>query len=289
MRTVMRRTGLTADTIRVWERRYGVVVPLRTGGNARRYSESDVQRLLSLREGVASGRSIGELARLSIDDLASLASVSPQAAHGESTSLVARYLDALRAFDVSTAEDLLSRCLLLAPSALVFEVAVPVLRALGNGWENGSVSIAEEHLATFQLRTLFAAALGGKRAARGAPAVVFAAPEGHAHELGVLMAATLALEHGLRPVCLGANTPTAELVLAARRTSASLIVLGIARTMEGAEQRALARSLARIPATLDLWLGVPEPGREGWPSRARVFITLESMDEALLARFPSRA
>ena len=213
MRTVMRRTGLTADTIRVWERRYGVVVPLRTGGNARRYSESDVQRLLSLREGVASGRSIGELARLSIDDLASLASVSPQAAHGESTSLVARYLDALRAFDVSTAEDLLSRCLLLAPSALVFEVAVPVLRALGNGWENGSVSIAEEHLATFQLRTLFAAALGGKRAARGAPAVVFAAPEGHAHELGVLMAATLALEHGLRPVCLGANTPTAELVL----------------------------------------------------------------------------
>lgn len=287
MRTVARLTGLTADTIRVWERRHGAVVPHRTGGNARRYTEEDVQRLRMLREGVLGGRSIGELVELSREALAALTHAAPQAS--AASALVTEYLESLAAFDLLAAESLLARALLLPPRTLVFEVAAPILRAIGAGWAKGKVSVAEEHLASFQLRTLFAAALGGRRASPRAEGVIFAAPEGHAHELGVLMAAALGLECGARPVVLGANTPASAIALAAERTHASLVVLGVARSMDAAEKRRLNRSLSGLPRALPLWVGAPSGSDAGWPARARVFTSLESLDEALRVRFGTSA
>ena len=64
LRAVIRRTGLTADVIRAWERRYGAVSPSRSEGGQRLYSEHDVIRLSLLRKATAEGHSIGEIARL---------------------------------------------------------------------------------------------------------------------------------------------------------------------------------------------------------------------------------
>ena len=73
MRVVTRMTGLSADTIRAWERRYGAVVPARTDGNTRRYSASDVRRLGLLKEATDRGHRIGDIAKLSEGELAEIA------------------------------------------------------------------------------------------------------------------------------------------------------------------------------------------------------------------------
>ena len=68
MRVVVRLTGLSADTLRAWERRYAAIAPGRTVGNARRYTEAQVRRLELLREAVSRGHAIGDVVEL--DDAA---------------------------------------------------------------------------------------------------------------------------------------------------------------------------------------------------------------------------
>ena len=69
MRAVVQLTGLKAETIRAWQRRYKAVVPRRSQGNARRFTMEDVRRLALLREAIRAGHAISEIARLEEDQL----------------------------------------------------------------------------------------------------------------------------------------------------------------------------------------------------------------------------
>jgi DNA-binding transcriptional MerR regulator len=73
MAFVSRKTGLSAHVLRAWEKRYGAVSPMRTQGNHRMYSDEDVERLLLLKKVIATGRSIGQVAHLSKQELMKLA------------------------------------------------------------------------------------------------------------------------------------------------------------------------------------------------------------------------
>jgi DNA-binding transcriptional MerR regulator len=66
---VSRLTGVPADTLRVWERRYGVVEPRRTDGGSRLYSQQDVARLGLIKRLVDAGHAIGTVANLSLEQL----------------------------------------------------------------------------------------------------------------------------------------------------------------------------------------------------------------------------
>ncbi|MDB6059205.1 MAG: transcriptional regulator, MerR family, partial [Verrucomicrobiales bacterium] len=79
IRAVVLATGLSAHVIRIWEKRYRVVQPARTGTNRRLYSAEDVERLILLREATQAGHSIGAIADLSADALRKLIpSVAPK-------------------------------------------------------------------------------------------------------------------------------------------------------------------------------------------------------------------
>ena len=122
MRVVTRMTGLAADTIRAWERRYAAVVPARTEGATRRYSAEDVRRLGLLKAATTRGYRIGDIASLSEDELQSLASVEDEltivserdAAVGERPEsafekIRSEYLEAVSQFKLRDASDLLAR------------------------------------------------------------------------------------------------------------------------------------------------------------------------------------
>ena len=74
---VSRRTGLKPDLIRAWERRYGAVAPGRSDTRRRFYSDADIARLQLLKRVVDTGRSIGQVANLSNEELESLAAPAP--------------------------------------------------------------------------------------------------------------------------------------------------------------------------------------------------------------------
>ena len=69
IQVVGRRTGISSDVIRAWERRYGAVVSNRTDTNRRLYTDADIEKLTLLKRAINAGRRIGDIASLSYDDL----------------------------------------------------------------------------------------------------------------------------------------------------------------------------------------------------------------------------
>ena len=166
---VARRTGIGADTLRKWERRYGVLRPSRTSGGQRRYDERDVARVEWLRDRLSEGFRIGEAAALLETDQASAESspaglrdaIVAAVAETDTRRLAALVEQSFTLHDVETA---------------VEEIVAPALRLIGDRWEAGAECIAEEHLLSEvvleRLRTL----LGDRRPAVRGTAVLACAP-----------------------------------------------------------------------------------------------------------------
>jgi len=263
LRTVSRLTGLSADVIRAWEKRYAVVAPGRGPRGARLYSAADVGQLRLLRRVVGGGRAIGDVARLTRRQLEALVQSarlpSERAAMEAGEGVLARALAALERFAVSELDAVLGHALAaLGTRAFVEQVACPLLAEIGQRWSDGRVSVAEEHLLSSQLRSLLIGVLR-TRGAGQAPTVLLATPPGERHEFGLLLVALLIADAGLNLCYLGADLPAAEVAAAARRVGAAAVGLGV---VNGDNRRAAIAAVRRVerglPARTELWLG----GRE---------------------------
>jgi DNA-binding transcriptional MerR regulator len=243
MRVVTRMTGLSADVVRVWERRYAAITPDRTDGNARRYSSADIERLTCLRDAVAAGHSISAIANL--PDAALRALAQPANAATETNPTLGPYLEAIERLDMPRAEAILARASqLLGPRQVVHELVIPLLREVGERWHAGDLSIA-----TLVRNTALPT---------GAPRMIFATPPGHRHEMGALMAAVLASSRGVSPVYLGPDVPFEELALACKRARAEVVVLSVLlEKSDPLERRREVKGLEALSQDVEVWLGAP--------------------------------
>lgn len=264
LRTVARLTGLTPDIIRAWERRYGVVAPTRGPRGARLYSGADVTQLRLLGQVVASGRAIGDVARLSraaLEEMVGPAVVEAPPARASAGAAPAgdvlhQAVAALERFDGAALDRGLGDALVaLGSRQFVEQVVVPLMTDLGERWRDGRLSIADEHLLSGMMRNLLAGVLRS-RGNVGRPTVLLATPTGERHEFGLLLAGLTIAESGCGLCYLGIDLPAAEVVAAARRSGAAVVGLGITNgeTVEAmaAEVRRVERDL---PATTELWIG----------------------------------
>ncbi|MBK6810267.1 MAG: MerR family transcriptional regulator [Sandaracinaceae bacterium] len=287
MRVVSRRTGLSADLIRAWEKRYQAITPDRTDGNARRYSHAEIQRLELLRDVVALGHTISDVAALPNETLAALLSEEAPSAQDTATEeTLAAYVAAIEAWDLRESQSILSRAASLRPpDALALEVLSPILRAVGDGWEQGRLSVTQEHAASAQVRGLLATLLQTIAVDRGAPKLLVAAPEGHEHELGGLMAAVLGAQVGVAPVYLGGNVPLHELESTLQRTGAEVVLLAVSRAIDGAEVTRLRAAVEVLTRHASVWVGCP-PGHAlealAELARVRVLTSLPAFQTAAL-------
>jgi DNA-binding transcriptional MerR regulator len=295
MRVVTRMSGLTADTIRKWEQRYGAVQPRRTKGNTRKYTASDVRRLALLREITSRGPSIKEVAGLEEPELekllADLRAQAGLAAKGTDAQAVCfgweqvrnDYMSAVSAFDIRRARDLLSRAAgLLNATDFIHEVALPVLREVGELWSRGRVSPAHEHLAAMQIRQTLNSILHFSAPPPGAPRILVTTPEGHLHELGVMMGAVMAANRGLDPVYLGPDLPAGYIRAALDLSRARVLLLAVVRDLNDRELAGLARDLKTLSAKVDTWVGLPpDHALLNRKIGARFFTRFEDLDVAL--------
>ncbi len=138
---VSRRTGLKPDVIRAWERRYGAIVPSRSGTNRRYYTDGDVERLILLRQATLSGRQIGQIGDLSTGELKELVSLDqeaianaprlarPRGKRSENGSLLAASLAAVEDLDAQELQYLLERAMVeLSPQKVIEDLIVPAAR-----------------------------------------------------------------------------------------------------------------------------------------------------------------
>jgi MerR family transcriptional regulator, light-induced transcriptional regulator len=137
---------------------------------------------------------------------------------------------ALEAFDEPRAQGVFDELLSVTTvDALVAEVVMPYLHDLGERWERGELSVAQEHFASNVLRgRLLGLARGWGRGA--GPRALLACPEGERHDLGLIAFGLALRERGWRIDYLGPDTPVESIEEAARRTGPSVVVLSSVRS-----------------------------------------------------------
>ena len=234
IKVAVRRTGLSAHVIRVWEKRYGAVVPSRTGTNRRLYSDEDIARLQWLQQAVQAGQSIGRIARLPTEELVKLVHDGREAAPpvrapaaGESGEFLEAALAAVQGLDAVSLQEQLDRAsVALSQRALLEEVVRPLMERIGRMWQEGALRVAAEHMATAVVRSF----IGNMRPFQGngtAPRAVATTPAGQRHELGAMLASLVAASEGWNATFLGPDLPAEEIAGAAAGTGARAVLLSI--------------------------------------------------------------
>lgn len=251
-----RLTGLTPDTLRAWERRYGVVTPLRTPGGTRRYRASDLDRLRLVKAAVDAGHRVSDVARLDREELVRITS-APAAGPPVAVDPCDNILDALKRLDAETAEERIAfQLAALGSERFARQVATPLLERIGDAWSNGELCVAGEHLASAVLRSLLGASLRPRAGANGGAPVVFGTLPGERHEMGLLIAALTAAAVGGRVVYLGPDLPVEELATAVATTDAGAVALSLVARDDVQDVLADLRALrAALPRNVEIWVG----------------------------------
>jgi MerR family transcriptional regulator, light-induced transcriptional regulator len=216
-----RRSGVSPELLRAWERRYGLLQPERTTGGLRLYSAADFERVQAMQRHIDDGLAAREAA-----DLAK----QPRAAPSPETTRMpaaarASLARATEAFDEPAAQALIDQLLARTTvDTLLSEIVIPFLHELGDRWERGEVSIAQEHFASNLLRgRLLGLARGWGRGT--GPRALLACPEGERHDLGLIAFGLALRERGWRIDYLGSDTPIASIAEAAATLEPELLVL----------------------------------------------------------------
>jgi DNA-binding transcriptional MerR regulator len=276
LRTAVRLTGLSPDLLRAWERRYGVVEPVRTPGGTRRYSAADLERLRLVKAAVDAGHRIGQIARLDLNELRrrGAAARAPEAGNLEPI------LEALEQLESAEVRRLLSLQLsALGPVRFARDLVLPLIREIGERWADGRIGVAPEHLATAVLHSMLGSSLlPGANALRG-PCIVFATPPGERHELGLQMAALTALGAGANPIYLGADLPVEDLVAAVEGADAAALALGIVSLPGAQAERIVVALRTALSEGAHLWIGGSGAKGLTLPNGVEHFETLGELEQ----------
>jgi DNA-binding transcriptional MerR regulator len=223
-----RRVGVTDHALRAWESRYGLLQPVRSAGGFRLYSAADEGRIRQMQAHLAEGLSAAEAARTVLREDAStdpVLAAGPDLAAATVSELAAALRQALDAFDEPSAQAVLDRLVSdLSLTAVLQDVVLPYLAELGDRWERGTASIAQEHFATNIVRGRLAGLARGWGGGHG-PRAVLACPPGEQHDMALMIFGIVLNRNGWSVDYFGANTPVGELERAVDATAPDLVVL----------------------------------------------------------------
>jgi len=228
-----RRVGVSEHVLRAWESRYGLLRPERSKGGYRLYSEDDQIRVKRMRAHLADGLAAAQAAQAAIaqeqpgrtvgpQTVAPVAAAASGADVGYSAGVLAQALDDL---DEPAAQAVLDRALTdFTVETVLRDVVLPYLHQLGERWESGLVSVAQEHFASHVIRGRLAGLARGWGNGSG-PQALLACPPDELHELSLLVFGIVLNRRGWRIGYLGANTPMADTLQVASQVRPSLVVL----------------------------------------------------------------
>jgi DNA-binding transcriptional MerR regulator/methylmalonyl-CoA mutase cobalamin-binding subunit len=257
--TVERETGLSKDTLRVWERRYGFPNPSRDANGERVYPADQVERLRLIRRLMDLGMRPGKIVATPLDELAEhLGGAHADDVDAEVQAGPAQETLALikehRAVELR--EYLGMTLLRLGLKQFVTAVVPQLNAAVGAAWAQGRIAIFEEHLYTEQVQHLLRHAIGSMPQAAQPPRVLLTTLPGEEHQLGLLMAhACMAIE-GAQCISLGVQTPASEIALAARAHAADVVGISFSTSTQlNAALAALTGLRRQLDPAIALWAG----------------------------------
>lgn len=243
-------TGLSADVVRVWERRYGFPVPVRLPSGHRRYQQGDLNRLRLMAEAVAQGHRPALVARSAEVALKRL--LQP-----EDNPRVERLFAAVLAMETEPMRTLLRESQVeLGWKPCLQQVVAPLLDRIGMAWAEGSIGIHHEHLVTEVLEDFLRSLRLACQVQPSRGAVLLCTLPGERHRLGLLMAGLAYASLGARTELLGVDLPVASIAQAARVLKVDRVAVSLSIQSAGESTRRLLMDLKdRLPAGCRLLIG----------------------------------
>lgn len=304
--SVEKETGLSKDTLRMWERRYGFPAPERDPAGDRVYPAAQVEQLRLIKRLVDQGHRPGHLMALSPEALRTLpardtgpmpdrAATAVPSSEGADKA-IDELLGLLKHHDAARFQQQLQQG--LAREGLgrfVMDTVAPLARHVGQAWEDGRFAVFEEHLFTELTKRVLRQAIASLPPSNGRPCVLLTSVPDEPHMLGLLMAEALFALDGAQCVPLGTQMPLLDIAHAATAHGADVVALSFSSAFPA--RRAgpvLAQLRDLLPAGVALWVGgagapmtIP-PGVSGLRSLADGVEALSEWRAARAADDPDR-
>jgi MerR family transcriptional regulator, light-induced transcriptional regulator len=287
------RTGLSQDVLRVWERRYGAVVPGRSPGGQRVYSDADIERLRLLHSVTRAGRAIRavaqlsteELARLAAEDATSRAQRTIPASNVDANEVVDRALEHARRLASDDLGNELRRALARFGLVLFMEqVCAPLMRRIGEEWHGGRLSPAQEHHATATIQDIIASTMRGLAISAGTSSLLVATLPGERHAIGAAMVAAAAASEGWRVLYLGTDLPAPDIAFAAIEAGVDAVAISVVFVED---RRGVSTQLAELrsalPANVKVLVGGSAASVIAIPEAVQLVESLSAMREFMRA------
>ena len=262
LKVVLKETGLAADTLRAWERRYGLPTPNRTAGGHRLYSQRDIETIKWLMKRQDEGLSISRAVDMWNEQLAS--GLDPLADSAQKSSLAplalpvqyqspdatidalrTQWIDACLAFNEPAAEQTLNQAFSMFPvEAVCLDVLQKGMSEVGERWYQNRASVQQEHFASALAMRRLDALLSASPAPTRNQTVLIGCPPEEWHTFTPLLLALLLRRRGLNVIYLGANVPTEQFTNTVKEARADLVVLVAQQLITAATLQDTARVLS---------------------------------------------
>jgi DNA-binding transcriptional MerR regulator len=266
LKVVIRETGLKPDTLRAWERRYGLPNPQRTEGGHRLYSQYDIEMIKWLidrqKEGMRINRAV-KLWRSYVEqdqDPLQVMPVIEESVRPVPTPVISgnileeireNWVVACLAFDESRAKNILNQAFARYPLETVcLEVLRKGLSEIGDLWYTGESTVQQEHFASALAIRRLNALLVAAPPPTSKGKVLAACPPGEDHIFPLLLITLLLRMRGWEVIYLGANVPLNKLDIAIRSAKPDLVIATAQQLFTAASLLDVARSLQEAGESL---------------------------------------
>ena len=247
IRDLEKLSGIKAHTIRIWEKRYGLIEPQRSSTNIREYCDNDLKRLLNVSMLHKHGFKISKIAKLSQKEIAEKISHLLQYS-GDTDSQVESLSIAMLDLDEEKFEKILSRIIIqMGFEDAVMKVLYPFFRRIGVMWQTGTVNPAQEHFVSNLVRQKLIVALDSQLNDLNANAKKFLLflPENEMHEIGLLFFAYLLKRRGHKIIYLGQSLPVESIVEILQMRPVDYLITSIVTTMYTADVNEYVKDMAK--------------------------------------------
>ena len=259
IRVASRLTGVSSDTLRMWERRYGFPKPERNESQVRVYTDADIERLVLIARALKAGYRSGEVIHRGSEELRSLlvTSASAEVDSDRRTPTIESLLNLLVQDNPDGLRDELRRSVaLLGPKRFLTDVTAPLVEQVGIAWAAGRLAVRHEHLVSELLSSKLRLLLSAYDDRSSGPVVLLATLSEEQHGLGLDMVALYLALEGATPRLLGVNTPPDQIAEAAVALSADVVGVSISEASDLALTEAhLRRLLSSLPTRIEVWVG----------------------------------
>ena len=294
---VERETGLSKDTLRVWERRYGFPQPERDEYGERLYPVHQVAQLRVVKRLMDQGHRPGKLMALRAEQRqALLADLAHNNASAHSMTMDTRPLHSavpslmalLKQHHIAEMRRQMQQALVgMGLKEFVIAVLAPLNQIVGKAWMCNDIEIFEEHLYTESVQMILRNAINSLACQHlpspARPKILLTTFPQEPHGLGLLMAEALMALDGCYCISLGAQTPIRDMVLAVRAKQTDVIALSFSSYMNGNQAvDGLHELRLALPTSVQIWAGGSCPVLQRRPPEGvTVFNTLDDIASAI--------